>query len=136
MKNLLKSISVFVLVLLAASCKKEKDTTIYKNYFYTIDSSFEIPLKLYVNGVYKGTLPYIKGPVGAPLPVTDPVLTSTALILDLPAGQYDIQARKANDSVVVSGYIRFKKNESGSGGTMGGIGMGAGKSNNVVYVWK
>jgi hypothetical protein len=138
MKNLLKSVSIIILCFITAiGCKKES-TTLFKGYFYSIDSASEIPLQLYVDGNFKGTLPYLRATPDKPLSVKDPILITNALTLDILSGhRYSIVAKTIDGTTVVSGYLSVTKRGNDEGGaTQGGIGENIEGASMGVFLWR
>lgn len=138
MKNQVKAIAVIiVLFLTAASCKKER-TTVFKTYFYSIDTASEMSLQLYVDSVFKGTLPYIKATPDKPLSTTDPVLIANALKLDLLSGhRYSIIGKRTDGTIVVAGNLTFSSTGNNDASVIqGGMGCNIEGANMGVYLWQ
>ncbi|MBL7711412.1 MAG: hypothetical protein JNL13_03065 [Chitinophagaceae bacterium] len=140
MKKHLFTVAAATLALSLASCDKKDDPipTKLQGYFYTPDStSSEKPLTLYMDGVKKGYLPYIKASYDRPLDFADPVLKSTALQFEFMSGTHRFESRDAEGKVVSSTTMSFDYYKNGTSGSATSSVGGAGSSSTgtTAVVW-
>ncbi|GAA4452285.1 hypothetical protein [Rurimicrobium arvi] len=129
MKPSTKTLLMLAATGMLASCTKKEVATTVHGYFYTPDSTVwsENPLHLYLDGVDKGSLPYIGGSDwNIPLTFSSAALESRALKVDFPSGNHIVEARTTSGKTVASSNmsILFYKNEVKSSSTspIGGAG--------------
>lgn len=140
MKKHLLTVAAAAMAFTFASCDKEDDPipTKLQGYFYTPDStSSEKPLTLYMDGVKKGYLPYIKAAYDRPLDFADPVLKSTALQFEFMSGTHRFESRDTDGKVVSSSVMSFEYSKNGTGGSATSSVGGAGSSSTgtTAVIW-
>src|SRR6478736_6866838 len=113
-KAILKLTFTFLILLLFVSC--HKDDKVFNTGFYVTWSASEAPMKLFIDGKYKGDLPFI--PV-KPSCENDS-LKKLTLILDLKSGKYKIEAKDQKDIVRSSGTIKLSSSKLSTSGSVGG----------------
>jgi hypothetical protein len=118
MKTFFKSLLVAVAsILLFTACKKNDET--YNAYFFTTKSPDEVKLSLFIDGEYKGELPYLN-----PKPTCDnDTLKQKALILRLGSGKHDFVAKDDQGNERSTNKVKITKNKTSCSGSNGGSEM-------------
>jgi hypothetical protein len=143
MNKILSTVAAATLALSFSACdnKGSEIPTKINGYFYTPDtSSSEKPLTLYMDGVKKGSLPYINAPYLQPLDFADARLKSTALQFEFMSGTHRFESRGADGKVASSCVMTFEfyKNEQGGSvtGNIGGAGNSTQGTTAVIWLTK
>lgn len=117
MKKLLNLIAVVVLLMGFSQCKKDGDGKMYNGYFYAMSANpQEGDLYLYIDGVYKGQLTYLKS---APTCDND-AAKKQALFIPIKSGSYLLEAKTKSGNLLSRGTLFFSENESSIKGSLGG----------------
>lgn len=108
-------------------------------YFYTTEILKEgQQLQLFVDGEFKGALPYINMD-HSKLTKIDSTIKATTLKLDFMSGRHLVQAKKLDGTMVSSSemYFEFYKNKTKSGveGNLGSSGFIRFDPKNEVVIW-
>lgn len=99
-------------LLVAAGCSKDSNK-VYNASFYSIKAA-DGPLSLYIDGVYKGQMPCHDTPLVCSAPGND---GGTPLTMQVPCGEYKLEARDTNGHTISSCKARFRKNGAGASST-------------------
>lgn len=116
MKHQLIGILATILLIINSSCEKQIPTVL-TGHFYTTDSSTgDNDIKLWIDGIDKGYLPFINQAFTDSLQIDSTLLQQT-LAVSFMSGTHQIQAIKTNGTVIASSkmYFEFYKNKTKSG---------------------
>ncbi|MBI4645123.1 MAG: hypothetical protein HY738_00665 [Bacteroidia bacterium] len=130
MKKIITTLTAVALIaLLLTHCKKYNTT--FNSYFYTSKDSNEVQLSLYIDGNYKGDLPYLTNK-----PTCDnDSLKQKALFLTLQSGKYKIVAKDKQDNIKSSSTLKITNNSmDGKTGNGGSGGLEATSKDNCLIV--
>lgn len=114
--NIFTLFALTLALFLFSNCKKEHNKN-YKAFFYTDKGSAEQKLSLFIDGQYKGDLPYLT--VHPTCDNNDP-MRQQALPLTLESGKYKLDARDKDGNVVSSSTIKMECRKISTKGTKGG----------------
>lgn len=109
----------------------QKDDTIFTGYFYTLNSPDEARLFLFIDGLGKGELPYIKHYAGFS---TDSIRIHS-LKVPLAAGKHKLEAKDQNGHTRSWGSIRITKNKLSSSGGEGSQEISAQNNECLIGMW-
>ena len=101
--------------LLFTGCKKDDPNAMFHVSFFT--SKANGPLSLYLDGNYKGVLPYFAQTPGCGNPNSDGQLPINML---LKSGKYTIEGKDSLGRITSSGSIKISTSTMGSSGNLGG----------------
>ncbi len=101
--------------LLFMQCKKDDPNAIFNASFYTPDATGK--LSLYIDGAYKGVLPYFAKEPTCGAQNGDGQLPLT---MQLKSGEYGIVGKDSLNRIVSSGTIRISTSTNGASGGIGG----------------
>lgn len=138
MKHQLIAIIAITLLIINSSCEKQIPTAL-TGYFYTTDSSTsENDIKLWIDGVDKGYLPFINQ-VFTDSTKLDSSMQSKALSISIMSGDHLIQAKKSDGTVMASSkmYFKFYKHKTNSGiqSDTGAVGYKLMNNTQQVLIW-
>lgn len=116
MKRLLFPVVLVVLIAaLFTSCKKDDPNAIFNTSFFTTKQNGK--LSLYVDGNYKGVLPYFSKEPACGAQNGDGQLPMS---MQLKTGEYHIEGQDSTGKVVSSGTIYISKSTNSMSGGIGG----------------
>jgi hypothetical protein len=138
MKYTLIGLIATTVLIINSSCQKQIPTTL-QGYFYTTDSNYsENRLKLLIDGVDKGTLPFINQSFTDSMQL-DSNIQDQALIVTFMSGTHQIQTIKSDGSMVASSKIYFEfyehKTKSGTQSDIGAVGYKLINNTHQVLIW-
>lgn len=117
MKNYVAVFAVALVSLFVfAQCKKElNDNEVYNAGFYSSRQNGK--LFLYIDGAYKGELPYFAAPPTCEQNFSE---TQSPFYYTLKSGEYKIEGKDERGNLISSGTLRMNKSEFGGTGYIGG----------------
>ena len=121
MKTLSTSLAAFALtILLFTQCRKNEPSsnTTYSAHFWTSMQSNDGELKLYIDNVYKGDLPYLAYKPDC----SNNDLNQKLLSFPLPSGKHFIEAKDVHGNVKSSSNMKIETNSQSVSGGEGGMG--------------
>ena len=138
MKYTLIGLFATTILIINSSCQKQIPTTL-SAYFYTSDSSYsEHSLKLLIDGVDKGYLPFINQSFTDSIQL-DSNMLAQALNVSFMSGTHQIQAIKTDGGIVASSkiYVEFYKHKTKSGiqSDTGAVGYKLINNTQQVLIW-
>lgn len=118
-KVLILCLPAFLFVMLFTQCRKanEPDGTVFNANFYTDSDSTRGTMFLYIDGQYKGELPYIAQRPSCGASYGD---GNQPLAMRLKSGTYKIEGKDSKGTVKSSGEIFVSKRSSSGSGGIGG----------------
>ena len=136
MKTTIRLLLAMAITFSFASCRKEIPTKM-TGYFYTTDIQIdEAQYRLWIDGVDKGSLPYIEV---EKLTSIDSSMKMNALRVEFMSGRHVVQSKNSAGEIVSSSEINFEfyKNRTVSGVSsgIGGSGHARFDKNNEVVIW-
>ena len=114
MKSLSQFFFAAAFIICFSGCTR--DDSVFNCKFYTSINSNEATLTLFIDGVNKGTLPYI-----STAPACGDSLISQTLQLQLESGRYKFEARDASGTVKSYSKVKITERTKSVNGNMGGI---------------
>ncbi len=118
MQKGLAATGALLIILLFSQCNKDDSDKVFNARFYTTKANEK--LFLYVDGAYKGELPYFSN-----VPACDAIYGdgTRPLTAQLPSGEYKIMGKNKQGEVISYGTIQISRNRMSTSGNTGGLSL-------------